>query len=86
MSKINATLCCLGIAGAFAVAGFSGSASAGWGNRNDNRYQRNDERQGWNNNGYRAPPVVYQNYGAPASTYYAPPLVYGSGVNLNISL
>ncbi len=33
---------------------------------------------------YRAPPVVYQQYGAPG--YYAPPLVYGSGLNLNLNL
>ena len=86
MSRTNVTLCSVGILAALAIAGFISSASAGWGNQNDNRYQHHDERQGWNNNGYRAPPVVYQNYGAPASTYYAPPLVYGSGVNLNISL
>jgi hypothetical protein len=79
---------CLGLVAALAVASFSGTASAAWGNENDRRPERRDEHrdehQGWNNGSYRAPPVVYQRNNAPA--YYAPPVVYGSGVNLNINL
>jgi hypothetical protein len=93
MSWINARLhdggptakaLCLGLVATIAVASFSSTASAAWGNENDHRNDHRDYHQGWNNGAYRAPPVVYQRYNAPA--YYAPPVVYGSGVNLNINL
>jgi hypothetical protein len=84
MSSITiAKALCLAVTAAVAVASFTAPASAGWGN---DRHDYNRGQQGWNGNGnyYRAPPVVYQPYGNTG--YYAPPAVYGSGINLNINL
>jgi len=63
---------------AVAFGGLAGSASADDHDRGRGRDHRDDRRGGWNG-GYRAaPPVVY---GQP---YYAPPLVYGPGLSINI--
>ena len=80
---------CLAFATLLAVASFTAPASARWDNGNNHGYDRGRGQQGWNGNGnyYRAPPVVYQNYGNDG--YYAPPVVYGgygSGLNFNITL
>jgi hypothetical protein len=61
---------------AVAFGGLAGSASAN--DHDRGRDHRDDRRGGWNG-GYRAaPPVVY---GQP---YYAPPLIYGPGLSINI--
>jgi hypothetical protein len=89
MSSINfARALCLTVTAAVAVASFTAPASARWGGQNE-RHDNNRGQQGWNNGGnygnyYAPPPVVYQQYGN--NGYYAPPLVYGSGINLNIGL
>ncbi len=89
MSSINfARALCLAVTAAVAVASFTAPASARWGDQNERHYD-NRGQQGWNNGGnygsyYSPPPVVYQQYGN--NGYYAPPLVYGSGINLNINL
>ena len=80
---------CLAFATLLAVASFSAPASARWDNGNNRGYHGGGQ-QGWNrnNNYYRAPPVVYQNYYGNDG-YYAPPVVYGgygSGLNFNINL
>jgi hypothetical protein len=76
---------CLAVTAAVAVASFTAPASARWNNGNEYHGGYRGQ-QGWNGNGnyYRAPPVVYQPYGNYG--YYAPPTVYGSGLNLNINL
>jgi hypothetical protein len=76
---------CLAVTAAVAIASITVPASARWGDRNEH-HEVNRGQQGWNGNGnyYRAPPVVYQPYGN--NGYYAPPTVYGSGLNLNINL
>jgi hypothetical protein len=86
MSSITfAKALCLAVTAAVAVASFTVPASARWGDQNE-RHDNNRGQQGWNGNGgyYNAPPVVYQPYGNYG--YYAPPTVYGSGLNLNINL
>jgi hypothetical protein len=83
MSSITfAKALCLAVTAAVAVVSFTAPALARWGDR----HEENRGQQGWNGNGnyYRAPPVVYQPYGNTG--YYAPPTVYGSGINLNINL
>ena len=87
MSSITfAKALCLAVTAAVAVASFTVPASARWGNQNE-RHDYNRGQQGWNGNGnyYQAPPVVYQPYYGNTG-YYAPPAVYGSGINLNINL
>ena len=78
---------CLAVTAAVAVASVTVPASARWGDRNDHNDHNEQYRgqQGWNGNGYsyQAPPVVYQPYN---NGYYAPPTVFGSGLNLNINL
>jgi hypothetical protein len=78
---------CLAFAAMLAVASLATPASARWGDQNDHRGEQRNYNQGWNNNYYAAPPVVYQNYGN--NGYYPPPVVvggYGSGINLNINI
>jgi hypothetical protein len=86
MSSITFTKAlCLAVTAAVAVASFAAPASARWAGGNE-RHDGYRGQQGWNGNGgyYNAPPVVYQPYGN--NGYYAPPTVYGSGLNLNINL
>ena len=79
------TLACAAFAALLAVGSFAGPAEARWGNDND----RHEDRQDWNRDQYRPPPVVYDRY-YNAPTYYAPPIVYGpsydSGFGLNINI
>jgi hypothetical protein len=63
------------------LGAFTGTAGA------DERREHGDrggrgEHHGWNGGYYRAPPAVY-GYERP---YYAPPVVYGPGIGLNLNI
>ena len=61
-----------------AIAFGSLVSPAGADERGRERDHRDNHRGAWNGGYYRAPPVVY------SQPYYAPPLVYGPGLSINI--
>jgi hypothetical protein len=80
------TLTCVTFTALLACGSFAGPAVA---RDNDNDHQKDwhdnrNDRQDWNRDYYRAPPVVYGRYSGP--TYYAPPIVYGSGSGLGLTI